>query len=796
MDGDKSVTAVFEDGTNPPPPPGDDEIHNFTESGINSSFFNISGNLSTSKGTVNYEGLTLTQCLKIESSTSISFTSAQESTLILVFNEGWSGDFVVDGTSRNVSGGILTIDLAAGAHSLSKGDVANLYYMRLSYNGTPPTQYTLSTTTNGQGTVTGAGTYNEGSVVTLSATPASGWQVDSWSGVDASNGNTATVTMNSNKSVSVTFTEIPPNYYTLTTSVNGQGTVTGAGTYLEGTVVTLNASAASGWVFSSWSGVDASNGTSATVTMNSNRSVTATFIEETGECTWVEYQDDLGEMSSGSFDNNNAGFTGNGFANTSNSTGVWYQIDVNVPSAGTHPVRVRYANGSSDRPAEVSVDGSSQVSSQNFPSTGSWTTWEIVEFSLNLNAGTNTIRLTALTSGGLANLDRIDVCQGGSTPTQYTLSASVNGQGTVSGAGTYAEGTVVSVTATPAAGWQFDGWSGDAGGTANPVSITMDANKSVTANFSEIPPNNYTLTTSVNGQGTVSGAGTYVEGTVVSVSATPDAGWIFDSWNGDASGSDNPLSLTMNADKSITANFIESTGPVTLTLQENEDGFCSVDGDVEDEHSGHTGTGYANTDNENGNGITWSVNVPAAGTYSFVWRFANGASSDRTAQLMENGTTIVSGISMPSTGAWNSWAETSAINASLSAGTLLLRLQATTSSGLANIDYMEITGEGLTAVACPGLKSTQSITGAAENNSEVDVNVFPNPVNTTLNFGFNQELSEEVTISLFDMTAKLVKSFQTSGMNYSLDMSGLLQGIYLVKISGADLNKVMHIIKK
>ena len=44
-------------------------IHNFSADGINSSFFTITGNLSTSKGTVTYNGLVLDTCLKLESST-------------------------------------------------------------------------------------------------------------------------------------------------------------------------------------------------------------------------------------------------------------------------------------------------------------------------------------------------------------------------------------------------------------------------------------------------------------------------------------------------------------------------------------------------------------------------------------------------------------------------------------------------------------------------------------------------------------------------------------------------------
>ncbi len=75
------------------------------------------------------------------------------------------------------------------------------------------------------------------------------------------------------------------------------------------------------------------------------------------------------------------------------------------------------------------------------------------------------------------------------TPTQYALTINTVGNGTTTGAGTYDEGTVVPITATPASGWQFDNWTGD---VANPNSatatVTMDADKTVTANFSEAPP--------------------------------------------------------------------------------------------------------------------------------------------------------------------------------------------------------------------------------------------------------------------------------------------------------------------
>jgi uncharacterized repeat protein (TIGR02543 family) len=72
---------------------------------------------------------------------------------------------------------------------------------------------------------------------------------------------------------------------------------------------------------------------------------------------------------------------------------------------------------------------------------------------------------------------------------QYTLSVSTTGSGTVSknpNQTSYASGTTVSLTATAASGYQFSGWSGDASGTSNPLSVTMNSNKTITANFTQV----------------------------------------------------------------------------------------------------------------------------------------------------------------------------------------------------------------------------------------------------------------------------------------------------------------------
>jgi uncharacterized repeat protein (TIGR02543 family) len=74
-------------------------------------------------------------------------------------------------------------------------------------------------------------------------------------------------------------------------------------------------------------------------------------------------------------------------------------------------------------------------------------------------------------------------------PPQYTLTTNVVGQGSITldpAGGTYDANTVVTLTANPDSGWQFDNWSGDLSGSTNPTTITMTSNKTVTANFSEI----------------------------------------------------------------------------------------------------------------------------------------------------------------------------------------------------------------------------------------------------------------------------------------------------------------------
>ena len=104
--------------------------------------------------------------------------------------------------------------------------------------------------------------------------------------------------------------------------------------------------------------------------------------------------------------NIHAGYTGTGFADYINASGDYVQWSASIATAGSYTLTFRYALVSGARPLSVSVNGTVVNASLAFPSTGAWATWSTVSITANLNAGTNTIRATAIGSSG-PNVDNL-----------------------------------------------------------------------------------------------------------------------------------------------------------------------------------------------------------------------------------------------------------------------------------------------------------------------------------------------------------------------------------------------------
>jgi len=138
-------------------------------------------------------------------------------------------------------------------------------------------------------------------------------------------------------------------------------------------------------------------------------------------------------------------------------------------------------------------------------------------------------------------------------PVQFTLTTSATSGGTVSAGGSFVSGTSALVSATPDGIHDFAGWSGDASGSANPLSVVMDRDKSVQALFTI---KSYALATSASSGGSVTAGGVYPYGTTITLTATASPTARFTGWAGDASGVAPSVAIVMNGPKSVQALFV------------------------------------------------------------------------------------------------------------------------------------------------------------------------------------------------------------------------------------------------
>ena len=159
----------------------------------------------------------------------------------------------------------------------------------------------------------------------------------------------------------------------------------------------------------------------------------------------------------------------------------------------------------------------------------------------------------------------------------YTVTVLANdaSMGTVSGGNTYASGVEATLTAVPNAGYHFVKWDDE--NTDNPRTLTVTADITLTAIFAENVPDTYTVTVLANdaSMGTVSGGKNYVSGAEAILTAIPNTGYHFVKWSDD--NTDNPRTLTVTADITLTAIFAENVPDTyTVTVLSNDASMGSV----------------------------------------------------------------------------------------------------------------------------------------------------------------------------------------------------------------------------
>jgi cyclophilin family peptidyl-prolyl cis-trans isomerase len=289
--------------------------------------------------------------------------------------------------------------------------------------------------------------------------------------------------------------------YTLNVTIQGTGTVDPpGGSFNVDEEITLQATAGTGWKFIRWTGDLTGTNLSQPLTMNSDKSVTAVFEPDTTP----------------------------------------YILTVNTQGQGTVS------------PNGGSYQASEPVTLTATPDPG----WHFLFWQGDVTGYTSPTQVTMVTNKTVTAVFEQDAAT-------YPLTIQVTGQGTVNpNGGFFNAGQQVTLTPTPAPGWYFDHWEDAITGSANPGLLTMNSTKTVTAVFHSLTQ--YTLTTQIQGQGTVSRSpyrSSYDVGEVVTVTAAPLPAWEFVRWFDGATGQTNPVQVTMDSSKMVIAQFARQSAP-------------------------------------------------------------------------------------------------------------------------------------------------------------------------------------------------------------------------------------------
>ena len=335
-----------------------------------------------------------------------------------------------------------------------------------------------------RGSVTGGGTYLQGTVLLLTATPATGYHFSQWN--DGNTQNPRYYTLNGNDTLTASFV---PNQYALTVECNsGQGTVSGGGSYDYNTTHSITATPATGYHFTQWSDGNTDNPRSVTLTQDTT--FTAQFAINVYTLTVTA--DEHGTVSGGGDYEHGTEATLTATADEGYHFSQWSDGSTDNPYTITltadltltatfdpDQYAVNTAIGCGDEEVN-SVSASADIADYGAAVTLTASAGEGYYFSQWDDGNTDNPRTVTITQD-----TTFTACF---LLHSYTLTlscneseGSVSAEGSYDGNGSYHYGDTATLTATPAAGWQFVRWSDY--NLDNPRTLVVTADVSLTALF-------------------------------------------------------------------------------------------------------------------------------------------------------------------------------------------------------------------------------------------------------------------------------------------------------------------------
>jgi hypothetical protein len=690
--------------------------------------------------------------------------------------------------------------------------------------------FTIATSSNpaAGGSVSGSGTYDTGSSITVTATPATGYRFVNWTegGSAVSTSASYIFAATANRTLVANFIRI----FSITTSSNpsGGGTTSGDGIFDSGVSVTVTAIPATGYRFVNWteSGLPVSTIAGYTFSAAANRTLVANFIQTFTVSTSPSPSSGGTTTGTGTFDTRSlvtvtaTPAVGYRFVN-------WTDGSSEVSSGATYTFEI-----SSDRVLTAHFIRIFTVSTSSSPSGGGTTagggtydTGTSVTISataspgyrfVNWMEGSNVVSTSSsfmfeLTSNRTFTASFIRI---------FTIRTSSNPQagGTTTGGGTFDTGTSVTIMATPASGYRFISWTegGTSVSTSAGYTFTASENRTLTANFIQT----FTITTSSvpTAGGSTTGTGTYDSGTLVTVTATPSAGYRFDNWteSGSAVSSNASYSFTISSNRNISASFSRITCTVRTSSVPAAGGTTS-------------GGGTLNW------GSSVTVNATATLGYRFVnWTESGSAVSTNTSytftlianrslvanfslipvifkltgpdgKTLHNNDTIKLDLSYA--GSFSAGVESN-FNWTVNDNSVWLNAvkESNTSVKVTYLENISVVNKTASIIVENELKNIfQLYVQQKARVSQLhlskfdDIKIYPNPANNVVYLGLGENEFEKINISITSIQGNIVSEKEYENLSthqvIGISVSRLIRGHYLLNVSDGSGHKSFNLIK-
>lgn len=350
--------------------------------------------------------------------------------------------------------------------------------------------------------------YDRGSTVKLEAVAAQGWKFSHWSGDFSGQEALITITMNSDKYLKAVFVR---KEFQLTIDIIGEGEVHQKdlgileGSYPYQSKVRLTTEASTGWEFKKWQGDYQGSEPVIEIVIDQDKNLTAEFVK------------------------------------------TKYQLATTIKGSGTievEPLQDYYYYGD-------------LVTLRGVPATD----WEFWRWTEDVNSYQQEIQV-------FMDADKNIQCEF-VVIDGYYLEIEILGEGMVKQSPIrkrYAAGEKVNLEAISAAGWEFDNYSGDVFSSSPVIDIIMDDDKYITAEFVR---ETYQLTVQKEGEGTVNISPQqeyYYYGEQVTLQAVAETGWVFKRFKGAVNSSNHEITVIMDQDKTIIAEFEREKYQLNITM--------------------------------------------------------------------------------------------------------------------------------------------------------------------------------------------------------------------------------------